>query len=268
MSQQINLYDPELLRKREFLTLSNLVVMGTTLLMLVGIMGSWERSRLKVFETEARLLAPQLKGMQEQTVAISRMIGGSKVNPKIEADLAAARAVLEVRGNVVTALKKGVGGEASSFGEYLRGLARQTPAGLWLTGFAVAEDGAAMEIRGRMVDPALLPEYVKRLGAEKAFQGQAFAALDVMAVRTPPAAAADTTSAGTSPITQPAVAATSGGGLIAAAFAAPLYHEFVLLPKRRGDSPSPNAEPRASPLPGESGKVLTEAGLGGMGVQR
>lgn len=265
MSQQINLYDPELRRKREFLTLGNLVAMGTTMLMLVVVMGSWERSRLSVFETEARLLAPQIKGMQEQTVAISRMIGGSKVNPQLEAELASARTVLELRGNVVTALGKGVGTDSASFAEYLRGLARQTPTGLWLTAFSIGEGGTGMEIRGRMTDPALLPEYIKRLNGESAFQGRAFAALNVVSVRPP---AADPAAAGTAVGT-----ATASGGLIGVANAAqaPLYHEFTLMPKLREDAagPAPAAgEPAASPLPGEAGRALNEAGLGALGVKR
>ena len=45
-----------------------------------------------------------------------------------------------------------------------------------------------MEIRGSMLAAAALPEYIRRLGAEKAFQGRSFAAL-TMSRDEPPAAA-------------------------------------------------------------------------------
>ena len=181
MSQQINLYDPALLRKRELLTAANLAAAVGALLLLLGVWGALARAHLGTLESESEKLAPQVKALQDQMVAMGKQLAEMKPNPQLEAELASARDLLVLRSALVTVLKKGVGDEAMGFSEYLRGFARQTPSGLWLTGFAIGDGGTAMEIRGRMTDPALLPEYIHRLDGEPAFKGRTFAALKIAA---------------------------------------------------------------------------------------
>lgn len=212
MSQQINLFDAALLRQRELLTITNLAALALALLVAVGGWGALARSQLAAADAEAKSLAPQVKALQDQIVAVGKQLADIKPDARLEAELASARALLVLRSDIVAALKKGLGEDSASFAEYLRGFARQTVSGLWLTGFVIGE-GGAMEIRGRMTDPALLPEYIRRLNSEKAFQGRAFAALKVSAGK----AVADAPAAGQTPAAAPASAAAP-------------YHEFVLTP--------------------------------------
>jgi hypothetical protein len=69
-----------------------------------------------------------------------------------------------------------------------------------------------------MSAPSLLPDYIRRLNAEKAFQGRQFAALDV---------------------SQGAIAATSGAAALAAGMAAaaerPRFSEFKLMGSKSAD---------------------------------
>lgn len=220
MSQQINLYDPALLEKREWLSAANLVAVSLALAVAMGGWGGWERAKLSALEPEGQMLGPQVKSLQDQIVAIGKQLAEVKPDPRLEAELVSARAVLSSRGEVVAALKKGIGADSPSFAEFLRGFARQSPGGLWLTGLTIGEGGAAMEIRGRMTDPALLPEYIRRLNGEKAFHGRAFAALTV--------------SAGKPILPAGQVASTPA----AATAAAPAYHEFTLTPVAAADAPA------------------------------
>ncbi|MBI4985571.1 MAG: hypothetical protein HZC24_09580 [Rhodocyclales bacterium] len=222
MSQQINLYDPALLKKRELLTVANLAGLALVLLLAVGAWGGVARMELAALEAQGKVLAPQLKAQQEQVVQIGKQLAAAKPDPRLEAELTAARSLLAVRSEIGAALKKGVGAEAPSFAEFLRGLARQSLNGLWLTAFKVGENGANMEIRGRMLDPALLPEYIQRLSGEPAFKGRAFADLKVA----PPQAAGQAA---------PAQAAPTA--------AAP-FLEFMLIPAQSGAPEAGNAPPK------------------------
>jgi hypothetical protein len=47
-------------------------------------------------------------------------------------------------------------------------------------------------MRGRLLDPALLPAYIRRLNGEPAFRGRHFAALDMQGVLPPPVVAGQT----------------------------------------------------------------------------
>lgn len=208
MTQQINLYDPALLRPREWLSASS--VAAGTLAVLLAMTG-WTvaaRSQVAALEAESAVVAPQLKTLQQQVEALGRQVSSLRPDPRIEAELASARALVNVRGEALKLLESGLGGGSTSFAEFLRALARQSLPGLWLTGFAVGEGGTALEIRGRMTDPALLPRYIERLNSEKAFQGRAFAALQV------------------SPGKPPAAEEAPGGVAPSAG-----WHDFVLAPE-------------------------------------
>lgn len=233
MSQQINLYDPALLRKREWLSAANLAAACGILLLIVGGWGASARAQLAKLEAESRELAPVVKGLQDQLVALGKQAASAKPDARLEAELATARERLRVRRDVLAALKKGVGSDSPSFAEYLRGFARQAPKGLWLTGFRISEGGASMEIHGRMTDAALLPDYIARLNNEKAFRGRAFAALKISAGKAETSAGkAEPPGGGAAPSTAPQ--------------AAP-FLEFTL-------TPAPVAAPSGTPLSGEATK--------------
>jgi MSHA biogenesis protein MshI len=212
VTQQINLYDAALLRRRDWLAAGN--VAAATLALLAAMVG-WSlsaRAQLSVLEAESQAIAPQLKTLREQTTALAAQLASLKPDARVEAELSSARGTLALRGEILAVLQKGIGGGATGFGEYLRALARQSVGGLWLTGFSVAEGGSGMEIRGRMTDPALLPEYIRKLNGEPAFQGRAFAALKVAVASAAPVAG----NAPAAPV-EPR--------------SAPAYHEFVLAPE-------------------------------------
>lgn len=215
MSQQINLYDASLERQRDWLALGNVVVAGVVVAVLVVAAGFWARSDLPALNARMASGESQLKAVREQVTVLGQR-SGRKPDPRLEHELTAKRELLGLRGEVVATLRGTLGPGAPSYAEYLRGLARQTVSGLWLTGFAV-HAGNSMEIRGSTLDPALLPEYIRRLNQEVAFQGQTFAALKM---DQEPA----TTAAPVAP-----VASAAGAGAASRA-AAPRWHEFTLIP--------------------------------------
>lgn len=206
MTHQINLYDPALRRRRERLTLPNLAVaMAVVAVAIVG-WGIRERSRLGTLEEEAKIVAGEAKAMQDELAALAGR-KATAADAQAEAELAAARGLLAERVELLDVLKRGTASGRGGFADSLRALARQTPKDLWLTGFAIAAGDGGAEIRGRMTEPALLPEFVRRLNAEAAFAGRSFAALQVEA------------------------------GKPTAAGLAPPYHEFALVPKMPKDKP-------------------------------
>jgi hypothetical protein len=154
----------------------------------------------------------QLKAARDQVAALGQQVAGRKPDERLQQEIAARRLLLEARGEVLATLRQGLGPQSHSFADYLRGFARQTVAGLWLTGFAVDATGGSMEIRGRTLDPALLPEYIRRLDQEKAFEGQTFAALKLDLAKPEATAAAGT-----------------------AAPRRPPWHEFTLVPTAAAD---------------------------------
>ncbi|GAB1392147.1 MSHA biogenesis protein MshI2 [Rhodocyclaceae bacterium] len=236
MAQQINLYDPALKRKRDWLALENVVIGGLLLLVAVGAIGMVERRMLPDLSARSVAAEAQVKAMREQVMMLGQRAANRKPDPRLEQALTAKRQLLSLRGEVLATLRNSVGPNASSYAEYLRGFARQTVSGLWLTGFTVKTAGNGMEIRGNTTDPALIPEYIRRLNKETAFQGQTFAALK---------------------LERPAPKSGTAGSAAGAAPAAPQWHEFMLIPKLDGKSTKQAVLPSAS--------TFAASGSGGAG---
>jgi hypothetical protein len=186
MSQQINLCLPSLRRRRDPWSLANVTLVAGIVLTLIVSTGVWARMSAAKLEAEARRLEPQSKALQEQLTEFSRLASSSKPDPRLQQEFDAAQARLSARQEMLSLLAQGLGPQATGFSEYLRGFARQTPQGLWLVGFSVQGDGSGMQIKGRTLDPALIPEYIKRLNSEKIFQGRSFSSLE-MGIPAPPA---------------------------------------------------------------------------------
>lgn len=178
MAQQINLYNPALRRQREWLSLNGVALAAAVFALLLAVAGGV--LRVQAGQRAQAVLA--LDGELGAARARLAQVAGAGGVAASEAQLKTLEEMLAARREVLAALQSGGGlsPEATTgFADYLRGLARQTVNGLWLTGFSVAQGGEGMEIRGRMLVADRLPDYIRRLNAEKIFAGRQFVSLQV-----------------------------------------------------------------------------------------
>lgn len=226
MSQQINLFDPSLQKQVELVTTANVAIASALVASIIILWAGWAHWHSHQLAAELNALQPQVANAQAEVKTLGEKLANLKPDSRLVQELNNARSILSTRREVLAVLQKGLGPEAANQADILSGFARQTPNGLWLTGFTANADNGALEIHGRTNDPALIPEYVSRLSNEKAFAGRTFAALAIQnsAVQ----AAAPVTTAGTMAVgasSPPSSRPTGSGG---AAHAAPHFHEFVL----------------------------------------
>jgi hypothetical protein len=207
MTHYINLYDPALLRHRQWLTAANLLFALALIFVVMLGWGAWARIVAAGLAEQVAALDGRLQSARAESVTLAGQLSNRRADPKLELDLAAMKELMGVRQEILATLGQEAGPQKLGHADYLRGLARQSVANLWLTGFSVGPDGTRMEIRGRTLDPALLPEYIRRLNAEPAFRGHRFAALSV------------------------ALPAPVPGAGAAAAATMPPWHEFALVPE-------------------------------------
>ncbi|MBS3935227.1 MAG: PilN domain-containing protein [Sulfuritalea sp.] len=190
MARHINLYDPALLRKRDWFALGNVVLGALLALLLVAAAGFATRAGLPGLADRAAAGETQLHGLREQVRVLGQHGAKRQADPRIAAELEETRLAAQGRNQVLEILRRKVAEGRPPFAEPLRGLARQSMTGVWITGFSWDAAGDRIEIRGRTVDPALLPDYLRRLSREPAFRGRAFAALDLVEGKLEPVAGA------------------------------------------------------------------------------
>lgn len=176
MTQNINLLNPSLVPRRDWASARNLAIGAACALLIMAASSAAFRLSAERQAQDLRAVEARVADAQQRLAALTRIAAESRPNARLAAEIKQAEALLALRKELVQALEGGGLGRSDGFAEVLRGLARQSMEGLWLTGFSL-RDGSEMEITGRMMSPELLPSYIRRLNGEKAFQGRSFAVL-------------------------------------------------------------------------------------------
>ena len=189
-ARDINLYDPALRAPSDPWTIRNLGLGLAAALTVCALPAGWAQWRQADAARQVAALDPQLQAAREEVKALSAQISGHKPDAGLLRELEMADQRLSANKAVLDYLKKTQAPEHGEPGDWLRAFARRIPNGLWLTGFSVEAETGAVNLRGRTVDPRLIPDYVRRLKAEPAFEGRTFAALQIVDSGAPQAASA------------------------------------------------------------------------------
>lgn len=174
MKQQVNLYHP--IFRKEQKKFSAATMLQGSLLVLAGISLMygytwWRTVALRV----------QLKDVEaQQSAAVARLNDVSRNLPMRHADPRLEREVrdLDLRIQTIqqirTASRPDLFMAVPGYSDYLVALARQSGAGLWVTGLMISGAGESVVLAGRTRDPELLPRYLQRLAGERPFAGLQF----------------------------------------------------------------------------------------------
>ena len=179
MVQQTNLIEPTHPQAFDWLKAETLAIAAVVTFGLIGATTIWATARSDDQERLAAQQTAALKSARDALVATGALVAERKPNAELANELAEAVALLKSHVETARAIDGGVIGGTTGFAEFMRGFARQTPDGLWLTGFTIGASEDDLEIRGRMTNPSALTEYIRRLKTERVFEGRSFAALAI-----------------------------------------------------------------------------------------
>lgn len=219
--QNINLYDSSLRIQPDWLDAESFAgIVGVTAIVvaLAAVLTRWQVSEL---QAPARETAAALQAQQTAIQELARQVDTLRPDTQLTADVGVTQATLEQRQAVLQMLRAGGLGYQEGHAGTLQAFARQSLDGLWLTGLVL--DRKDMALRGRAMNPELIPAYVGKLNREPALQGRSFRAIDIARpVEEAPAAAAGPVATTTAnPADRPPLAAfvefslTGSGGTVA-----------------------------------------------------
>lgn len=224
MSQQINLLLPELRPRFDWLAFPLVAGAAAVVLMVLLAVSQFQAARVARLNSAEAGISGEILNLQQQVQTLGQTVAGRKESTVLRDQVSAMQAAVDQRREVLAYVNRGSSASAPRFSTMFQGFARQDLDGVWLVGFVLGLDG--LEIRGRLLDSALLPRYIERLNGEAAFAGRRFAALEMKGVAPAPAAAP--TSAGAAPGSPPMRTVTAP------------YTEFVL---RSEGAPVPEKKP-------------------------
>jgi hypothetical protein len=179
VSQQINLFNPIFLKQKK--VFSSIAMAEALGLLLAGALAlAWYGQRnVAALQRDASAGAQQLVRKQARLAKVSAEFAPRQRNRELEAELAQAEAELGAMRGVSGVLERGELGNTEGYAEYFRALARQNLRGLWLTGVSIGAAGHEIGVKGRALDPTLVPAYLSRLAHERIMQGKTFGSLQI-----------------------------------------------------------------------------------------
>lgn len=181
MSRDINLLNPALRPRKRVLTPA--MVAGATACSALAVLGAsaWEHDRLARASDERTRLGAELRSLQDNVKRVSAQTP-PVASPALVEEQVRVQRELEARRSLLERLDGGELGNTQGFSSYLVALSRRAVNGLWITGFGTSGSGDDLSIRGRVLRPELVSEYLQGLGADDAMRGRSLAGISLRAV--------------------------------------------------------------------------------------
>ncbi len=179
MSQQINLFNPILLRQKKYFSALTMVQALTLILFGTLLVALYVNYRSSGLQAEADKTSAQLGLAQVQQVRINAEFGAREPNSALATELQKTSADVKALQQLFDLLQTGEIGNTRGYSAYLQAFARQISDGLWLTGLMIQGAGNEIALHGRTLQPDLVPAYINRLAREPVMQGKSFSTLEM-----------------------------------------------------------------------------------------
>ena len=179
MTQQINLFNPIFLKQKK---LFSAAAMGQALcVLLAGVLAGslYARHNVAGLQREADSGRQRLAQREERLAKVKAEFPPRLKSAELDVQLAEAEAHIAALRRVSAIIERGELGNTGGYAEYFKALARQNPSGVWLTGVSIGGAGNELGVRGRALEPALVPAYLGRLKSEPVMRGKAFGSLKI-----------------------------------------------------------------------------------------
>lgn len=210
MSQQINLFNPGLVKVKDKLSLRNVGLIYVTILALLSLYQSHLESGLTEENAAYEKVHTALTDTQKTLDELSGTFKPPANSQEDEKVLSKLKQSYKNQSNIIEILKLTQSGEQAHVADYLRGLAHRPVENVWLTGMKLEPFKKNVTLRGKSLSADLVPAYMQALGKEPVFSGQLFDGLKLKEIDVPvspslAAPSAATTEANKSPpATEPA----------------------------------------------------------------
>lgn len=177
--QQVNLYTEELKPKRILFNFRPCAYgVGGLVLVLIAL-GVLLQFRASAFEQELRDAQQREMALQEQVESLQGQVEGLVQDPLRLTRNREQEYKLASRKELLSAIQGMAAESRPVFSELLKGLARQSESGLWLTSVGIHQDGSQVRLEGAANSAEAVPAYLSRLRSEPSFRGRTFNLLAV-----------------------------------------------------------------------------------------
>lgn len=177
--QQINLLNPALIKKTDFLNPNNIALLLGVLLLSLLAYAAMENHALSQLQQSRTQIATQLSTTEKQ-VEEMRTIQANKNDVATQLkQIQALEQEVMMQKDMIKAIGLNKTGENQSYAAIFKAFSKQSLDGLWITGLNIDQNTEVLSIKGRTVDANLLPQLIANLRHEPALKGKTFTDLSM-----------------------------------------------------------------------------------------
>jgi hypothetical protein len=182
VSQQINLYNPIFLKQKKHFSARTMLQSLAAIVAGALAFYAYAVYQTGVLRQSSVQLEVRTKQQREQLVKLGRDYSPQGRSRLLEEELARAEARLKSRQALMERLHTEKLGSTDGFSQYLKALAKQPVAGVWLTGIKVGGDAqGTLAVQGRALQAHMVPAYLQALSGEPVMRGRAVTELKLSA---------------------------------------------------------------------------------------
>lgn len=167
VTQQVNLFLPELRPVKDWLTSVRLLQALAVIILLVVLQLLWQLwQRNAATDTLAQLQ----EVLQEQTLRteqLERDAASRTSNQALLRDINTRESSLLLAGELLDFLRTSRLGNTMGYSEYVKDLSRASFNGIWLTEIRIEGDGGTVYLQGLAQQTAMIPDFVGRLSSSQ-----------------------------------------------------------------------------------------------------
>lgn len=178
MRHEINLFDPTLRKPKVLLPARQVLIAWACAALGLLLVYGWEAMAVGRADSHAKALQAEAEALKDQVRKLGEVRAARQPSAEIQATIARRESARHDRVAVLERLRDTDFGSTEGHARFLRALARQAPAGVWLTGVIVGGSGQDIRLEGRTLEPPLVARYLSNLGAESPLKGHAFNVLE------------------------------------------------------------------------------------------
>ncbi len=180
MSQQINLLNPALIRQKDLLNTTTLVIMlGLVCMLMLGYY-SYVQKQLSTQTKQRNQMANELSAAQEQLKQTALLHTPRALNKALLDQITQLEQKEKMQQQVLQTVNQSSASPDKGYAALMRAFAKQSLNGLWLTGISIDSVTEQLIISGRALQADLVPDYISRLGNEPALKGKLFSSLNMI----------------------------------------------------------------------------------------
>jgi len=180
VSQQINLFDARFSKRTSHLSARTMVqALAAVFVVALAFQALYAYQNRSLQSTLAQT-DKRATELRDQSIRFAKEFTALGRSTALTDEIARVEEQLRMRRGLIAGMQGGAGGNVDGFSPYLTALARRTMSGVWLTGVEIGASGELV-LKGRVMDSALVPAYIRELRKEEAFAGRAVSELRVSA---------------------------------------------------------------------------------------